>query len=223
VELLMPNAALETLKSAARVSEDPRERDDLDQQIFRVSGMIIDGLLDRTIPPLPGMSAEQDVDQVIAGLRDYLSQTGRGGAAADGVDAGQALGGRRDDSQGMWSLRLGALQAKARIHSAIRMEGSDFEAARELYADILGRTDFLMGPDEIRVRSHVGALALAQGQEEEARAEFNRILIIDPEWMPDADEFSPTVRDFVAVLRSAPPEPAAVEDGPHDESGDHGP
>jgi len=219
LERSRPDAALATLTDAAHATENRRDRDDLDQQIFRVSGLIVDGLLDGAIPPAPGLSAEQDVDRILAGIRDYLTQTGRGGGADGDGDAGlEPPGGAGDDSREMWDLRLGALQAKVRIHSAIRMEGSDFQTARELYADILERTDFLMGPDEVRVRSHIGALALARGQEEEARAEFTRVLIIDPAWSPDPDEFSPTVRDFVAALVNGPsdaePSDAAGVDGP---------
>ena len=60
--------------------------------------------------------------------------------------------------------------------------------------------DFLMNQDEIAVRSHLGALELASGLEDEARDQFERILSIDPDWTPDPDEFSPSVRDFVLGL-----------------------
>jgi tetratricopeptide (TPR) repeat protein len=201
LSLSRPYGALEALMAAGRASESVTTRADLDQQIFDVTAAVIDGVLDGTIPPAPGLNTEQEVEATLGRLRDYLTETGRGGAAAGGVDAGRALSGAGGDaSDEMWMLRLGALEAKPRIRNAVDLEASDFEGARAEYTAILAGVDFLMNQDEIAVRSHLGALELASGLEDEARDQFERILSIDPDWTPDPDEFSPSVRDFVLGL-----------------------
>jgi tetratricopeptide (TPR) repeat protein len=101
-----------------------------------------------------------------------------------------------------WAPRLGALRAKPAILEAIALEGSDFAAARAALQRVLTETGGLLVDDEIRVRAHLGALALAQGDTAEARSQFAAAIALRPDWDPDPDEYSPTVRAFVEQVRS---------------------
>jgi sugar lactone lactonase YvrE/tetratricopeptide (TPR) repeat protein len=177
-----PERAMSTLLEASREASDVRLRRELDRGIFRLSVSVVDGLLDGSVAHRLDLTAEQQIDVLLRELELYAAESAPG-------------------SQEEWDLRLGALGAKPRIHRALNLEGSDFESARALYRSILDETPFLLGPDEIRVRGHLGALALAQGREDEARSEFGQILELVPNWAPDEDEFSPSVRDFVAAMQ----------------------
>ena len=83
-----------------------------------------------------------------------------------------------------------------------RWESTDFEAAQAQYREILTSTPYLFVQDEVRLRARLGVLALAGGDDTLAQAEFERVLEILPNWELDPDEYSPSVRDFVAALRS---------------------
>ncbi len=177
-------AALATLIQAAAGTQDPTAREYYDQGVFDLAAQIADGFLTGAIvDTVSELTPEQLVDRMIRDLRLYATSTTV-----------------RPDDQ--WELRLAALTAKTRISGAIRLEASDFAGARDLYRDILDRTGFLLDPDRTRIRAHLGALALAQGDEEGASTEFGHILQVAPGWVPDADEYSPSVRDFVARLRA---------------------
>ncbi|MEN8144527.1 MAG: hypothetical protein ABFS14_06190 [Gemmatimonadota bacterium] len=177
-------SALATLVQAAAGTQDPTAREYYDQSVFELATQIADGFLSGAImDTVSDLTQEQLVDRMTRDLRLYATSTAV-----------------RPDDQ--WELRLAALAAKSRISSAVRMEASDFAGARELYNDILDRTAFLIDSDRTRIRAHLGALALAQGNEEEAITEFGYILAGAPGWEPNADEYSPSVRDFVARMRA---------------------
>ena len=181
-----PEQAMTTLIEASGEANGPGLRRELDRGIFQLATDITDGLLDGSIVGRQDLTAEQQVDVVLRNLEAYAAETSASSAEE-------------------WELRLGALAAKPRIHRAVVLEGSDFDAARELYELILEETPFLLQSDEIRVRGRLGALALAEGREEDAREAFGQVLEISPNWVPAEEDFSPSVRDFVAGMQ--------VEDG----------
>lgn len=177
-------SALATLVQAAAGTQDPTAREYYDQSVFDLATQIADGFLSGAIVDTSSdLTREELVDRMSRDLRLYATSTAV-----------------RPDDQ--WELRLAALEAKTRINSAVRLEASDFAGAREMYRDILSRTAFLIDSDWTRIRAHLGALALAEGNEEEARTEFGHILEASPGWVPDAEEYSPSVRDFVARLQA---------------------
>jgi hypothetical protein len=178
-----PEQAMTTLIEASGEASGPAMRRQLDRGIFELATDIADGLLDGSIVGRQDLTAEQQVDVVLRDLEAYAAQTS--GSSAE-----------------EWELRLGALGAKPRIHRAVELEGSDFTAAGEMYEFILAETPFLLQSDEIRVRGRIGALALAEGREEDAREAFGQVLEISPDWVPSEDDFSPSVRSFVAGMQA---------------------
>jgi sugar lactone lactonase YvrE/tetratricopeptide (TPR) repeat protein len=192
-----PEQAMRTLIDASRDANGPGLRRQLDRGIFQLASDVADGLLDGSIVGRPDLTAEQQVDVVLRNLEEYSAE-------ASGSSAEE------------WELRLGALAAKPRIHRAVELEGSDFDAARELYEAILAETPFLLQSDEIRVRGRLGALALAEGREEDAREAFGQVLEISPNWVPAEEDFSPSVRSFVAEMQGEAAE-AEFLDGPSPE------
>jgi len=181
-----PEQAMTTLVEASREVRGPGLQRQLDRGIFELAADVTDGLLYGLIVGRQDLTAEQQVDVVLRDLEVY---------AAD------ATGSSAEE----WELRLGALAAKPRIHRAVELEGSDFAAARELYEVILAETPFLLQEDEIRVRGRLGALALAEGREEDAREAFGQVLQISPDWVPSEEDFSPSVRSFVARMQAEAP------------------
>lgn len=178
-----PEQAMTTLVEASRDANGPGLHRQLDRGIFQLATDITDGLLDGSIVGRQDLTAEQQVDVVLRDLEVYAAETSASSAEE-------------------WELRLGALAAKPRIHRAVELEGSDFDAARELYEVILAETPFLLQADEIRVRGRLGALALAEGREEDAREAFGQVFQISPNWVPGEEDFSPSVRNFVAGMRA---------------------
>ena len=179
-----PEQAMTTLVDASRDVSGPGLQRQLDRGIFELAADVTDGLLYGSVVGRQDLTAEQQVDVVLRDLEDYA-------AGATGSSAEE------------WELRLGALAAKPRIHRAVELEGSgDFGGARELYGVILAETPFLLQSDEIRVRGRLGALALAEGREEDAREAFGQVLQVAPDWIPSEEDFSPSVRSFVAGMRS---------------------
>ncbi len=178
-----PGQAMNTLVEASREVSGPGLKRQLDRGIFELAADVTDGLLYGSIVGRQDLTAEQQVDVVLRDLETYSAET-TGSSAEE------------------WELRLGALAAKPRIHRAVELEGSDFDAARELYEVILAETPFLLQEDEIRVRGRLGALALAEGREEDAREAFGQVLAISPDWVPSEDDFSPSVRSFVAAMQA---------------------
>lgn len=178
-----PEQAMTTLIEASGDATGPGPRRQLDRGIFQLATDIADGLLDGSIVGRQDLTAEQQVDVVLRDLEGYAAETS--GSSAE-----------------EWELRLGALAAKPRIHRAVELEGSDFAAAGEMYEVILEETPFLLQEDEIRVRGRIGALALAEGREEDAREAFGQVLEISPGWVPSEDDFSPSVRSFVAGMQA---------------------
>jgi hypothetical protein len=71
-----------------------------------------------------------------------------------------------------------------------------------MYDLILRETPFLLQEDEIRVRGRLGALALAEGREDDAREAFGQVLQISSDWIPSAEDFSPSVRSFVEEMQA---------------------
>jgi hypothetical protein len=191
-----PEQAMATLVAASAEANGPGQRRQIDREIFQLAAQATEGLLDGTITGRPDLTPEQQVDVVLRDLETYASET----------DASSAE---------EWELRLGALQAKPRIHRAIELEGSDFDAAAELYQVILDETAFLLPEDEIRVRGRLGALALAEGREDDARAAFEQVLLVSPGWEPSEEYFSPSVREFVAGMQAemTPADSMAAPDG----------
>jgi DNA-binding beta-propeller fold protein YncE len=178
-----PRQAMATLVEASREVSGPGLQRQLDRGIFMLAADVTEDLLDGSIVGSPDLTPEQHVDAVLRDLEAYAAGTSASSAEE-------------------WELRLGALAAKPRIHRAVELEGSDFDAARELYEAILAETPFLMESDEIRVRGRLGALALAEGREEDARAEFGNVLQIVPDWIPSEEDFSPSVRAFVGGMQA---------------------
>ncbi len=195
-----PEQAMTTLVEASREVSGPGLQRQLDRGIFELAANVTDGLLYGSIVGRQDLTAEQQVDVVLRDLELY---------AAD------ATGSSAEE----WELRLGALAAKPRIHRAVELEGSDFDAARELYEVILVETPFLLQEDEIRVRGRLGALALAEGREEDARAAFAGVLEISPGWVPSEDDFSPSVRSFVAAMQAEANEAAEAGEPSPDADG----
>ena len=73
------------------------------------------------------------------------------------------------------------------------------------------------------MRGRLGALALAEGREDDARAAFEQVLMLSPEWVPSEEYFSPSVRDFVAGMQAemAPADSTTIEgQGPDPSSGE---
>ncbi len=195
-----PEQAMATLVDASREVSGPGLQRQLDRGIFELAAGITDGLLDGSVVGRQDLTAEQQVDVLLRDLETY---------AAD------ATGSSAEE----WELRLGALAAKPRIQRAIELEGSDFAAARELYAVIAAETPFLLQSDEIRVRGRLGALALAEGREDDAREAFGQVLRISPDWVPSDEDFSPSVRAFVAGMRAEAAEAAGDPEAPEPEGG----
>jgi len=207
-----PEQAMTTLVDASRDVSGPGLQRQLDRGIFELAADVTDGLLYGSVVGRQDLTAEQQVDVVLRDLEGY---------AAD------ATGSSAEE----WELRLGALAAKPRIYRAVELEGSgDFSGARELYGVILAETPFLLQADEIRVRGRLGALALAEGREEDAREAFGQVLQVSPDWIPSEEDFSPSVRSFVAGMRSEaaeaenpPPGEDETPGGPSAEAGGEAP
>jgi tetratricopeptide (TPR) repeat protein len=202
-DLNRPEQAMTTLIDASAEVSGPGLQRQLDRGIFELAASITDGLLYGSIVGRQDLTPEQQVDVVLRDLEVY---------AAD------ATGSSAEE----WELRLGALAAKPRIRRAIELEGSDFDAAGELYELILRETPFLLQEDEIRVRGRLGALALAEGREDDAREAFGQVLQISSNWIPSEEDFSPSVRSFVEEMRA---EADAAEgegrgEGPNDSNPD---
>lgn len=193
-DLDRPELAMKTLIDASREATGPGPKRQLDRGIFQMAAVIVDGLLDGSIVGRQDLTPEQQVDVVLRDVQAYAAET-TGSSAEE------------------WSLRIGALVAKTRIHGAAALEGSDFKAAAEAYERILTTTEFLLQPDEILVRGRLGALALATGDEDGARAQFERVLAISPDWVPDEEYFSPSVQQFVESMRPQPAGEVAPEGG----------
>jgi len=209
-DLNRPEQAMTTLIDASAEVSGPGLQRQLDRGIFELAASITDGLLYGSIVGRQDLTPEQQVDVVLRDLEDYS-------ADATGSSAEE------------WELRLGALAAKPRIYRAVELEGSDFSAAGELYDLILRETPFLLQEDEIRVRGRLGALALAEGREDDAREAFGQVLQILPDWTPSEEDFSPSVRSFVEDMQAeadaAAAEAAAAEgdvegEGPNDSTPD---
>ena len=184
-DLDRPEQAMTTLIDASNEASGPGPKRQLDRGIFQMASDITDGLLDGSIVGRQDLTPEEQVYVVLEDVKAY---------------AAQATGSSAEE----WGLRIGALNAKARIHRAVELEGSDFAAAAEMYDQILTSTPFLLQPDEILVRGRVGALALAAGREDDARAAFERVLAISPAWVPDEEYFSPSVQQFVEAMKPQP-------------------
>jgi tetratricopeptide (TPR) repeat protein len=193
-----PEQAMATLVDASATVSGPGLKRQLDRGIFELAASITDGLLAGTIAPRQDLTPEQQVDVVLRDVEAY---------AAD------ATGSSAEE----WELRLGALAAKPRIQRAMEAEASgEFAGAAELYRVILAETPFLLQEDEIKVRGRLGALALAEGREDDAREAFAAVLAISPSWVPSEEDFSPSVREFVAGMRA---EAAGAEERPEGEGG----
>jgi len=176
-----PGKALETLILASNRTMDPPTRDELDRNLEIVAEDAVEQVLDEAA------DFALDVDTLVTPLFDALEYYI------------EPLVG---EHQERWRLRMEALRAKPRIHDAVALAGSDFARARTELESILTEHSFLFADDEVRIHAHLGALALAAGDDERAREEFTRALEVLPGWDPDADEFSPSVRRYVSMLKS---------------------
>lgn len=168
-------AAVVQMIDAYRAASGPAEREDLDRAL--------------------AMLAEAAIEQI--------SERGAGAAAAGEVLAElDSLAVSLDGpDRERWQARVAALSVKPRIQAALDLAASDFAAAREALETALAEAGSIFVEDEVRARAALGELALAAGQRDEAREQFRKVLEIRPEWSPDPEEFSPTVREFVESVR----------------------
>jgi tetratricopeptide (TPR) repeat protein len=167
--------ALADMIAAYRAAADPAERDDLDRSLAILAEAALDRVSgDGAGPTAPG--------RVLAPLREF---------------AATLAGSARE----AWELRVAALEARPRIRAALELAPTDFSTARDMLEAALAEAGAIFVDDEIRARAALGELALAANEEGEAREQFLRVLELRPDWVPDPEEFSPTVRAFVDSLR----------------------
>ncbi len=161
---------------AAYRAADPTQRRDMDQALALLAEAAMDRIAETGGDPTAA-------EQVLTALREF---------------AATLVGSDREQ----WEMRAAALEVKPRIRAALDLASSDFSAARDMLEAALADAGSIFVDDEIRARAALGELALAAGEQEEARRQFARILEIRPDWVPDPEEFSPTVRSFVDALRA---------------------
>lgn len=187
--------AVEGFVDAARAA-DPGEQTELDRPLFQLAETAIDRLVHggdaaaATVAPEGerGLRAEGStgiprVDAVLAALRRHAARLG-------------------ELDREVWAMRIEALSWKPEIRRALELErASEFAAARELYESILVEKTSLLVADEIRIRSHLAVIALAQGDEPRAREQLSAALEADPSWDPNPEELGPSIRDLVERIR----------------------
>jgi len=175
---------------------DPGQRTELDRSLFQLAETAIDRLVHGGgFAPATLAARGEDglrkgdstglprVDAVLAALRDHAARLG-------------------EPDREVWTMRIEALSWKPAIRRALELErASEFAAARELYESILVEKTSLLVVDEVRIRSHLAVIALAQGDEARAREQLAAALEADPAWAPSPEEFGPSIRDLVERIR----------------------
>ena len=168
--------AIADMIAAYRGATDPVARQEADLAL----AVLAESAMDRIAE---GGSDPGAAELILAALREF---------------AATLVGSAREE----WEQRAAALEVKPRIRAALELASSDFATARDMLEAALAEAGSIFADDEIRARAALGELALAANERDEAREQFQKILAIRPDWTPDPNEFSPTVRAFVDDVRS---------------------